>query len=55
MAKIKSYEEKVHRIDPCIQGKKILLIGKKKCEEIAVEAINKEYRKIIKKNINIKH
>jgi hypothetical protein len=38
-------EEKRIRIEPFIQKKAVDLIGKKECEKIAVDAIEKEFKK----------
>ena len=38
-------EEKKIRIEPFIKKKIVDLIGKKECEKISVEAIEKEYKK----------
>ena len=38
-------DEKRIRIEPFIQKKVVDLIGKKECETIAVEAIEKEFKK----------
>ena len=42
-------EEKKIRIESFIKKKVVDLVGKQKCESLAVEVANKEYEKLLKK------
>jgi hypothetical protein len=41
--------EKKIRTESFIKKKVVDLVGKKECEEISVQAVNKEYEKLLKK------